>query len=123
MIIGCPVCGTRYGVADDAFAEGDGERRLGCAQCGHAWHYAIATVAPPPASHDLPDLLLRAEARVDAGGETHVRPALAAEARPAVAAEAPMRGRHPDAMMAVVGAGVLAAVLVGAAILFADKSS
>jgi predicted Zn finger-like uncharacterized protein len=121
MIIGCPVCGTRYGVADDAFAEGDGERRLRCAQCGHAWHYAIATVAAPPVPHEMPDLLLRAEARVGAGGEIQTAPAVEAAPRPSVAAEPPTPGHHRGAMAAVVGAGVLAAVLVLAAILVGDK--
>jgi predicted Zn finger-like uncharacterized protein len=121
MIIGCPACGTRYGVADEAFAEGDGERRLRCAQCGHAWHYAIATVAPPPASHDVPDLLLRAEARVGAGDEAQTAPVLEAMVRPSVAAEPPARAHDRGAIAAVVGGGLVAAVLVVAAIMLGDR--
>src|SRR5438552_2193320 len=94
MIIGCPVCGTRYGVAADAFTAGDGELRLRCAHCGHIWLYAIATVAAPAASHDMPDLLLQEEARIGAGGQTQTAPALEATPRPSVAAEPPSRFRR-----------------------------
>lgn len=49
MIVGCPVCRTRY-LVDEQALRGRAGRTVRCASCGHTWHQA----APPalPASED-----------------------------------------------------------------------
>lgn len=82
MIVGCPVCRTRY-LVDEQALRGRAGRTVRCGSCGHTWHQA----APPalPAGEDA--------ARLEHG---RLEPALELPPRPAAAA-APVLAASPPA--------------------------
>jgi predicted Zn finger-like uncharacterized protein len=86
MIIGCPVCRTRYLVDEQALRSRAG-RTVRCATCGHTWHQA----APPE--------LLGGDAPASLEGPP-IEPALEVPPRPEVLSEASLDvPRRPGATL------------------------
>lgn len=79
MIVGCPVCRTRYLVDEEAL-RGQSGRTVRCANCGHTWHQAAS---PGPAENN--------EEAANADGR--IEPALEVPPRPATTLEVPPRQR------------------------------
>jgi predicted Zn finger-like uncharacterized protein len=90
MIIGCPVCRTRFLVDEQALGGRTG-RTVRCASCGHTWHQAA-----PPELHAKEEAA-RLEGRIEPALEVPPRPGaksepiLDASPRPEPAPELPTR--------------------------------
>ena len=69
MIIGCPVCRTRYLVDEQALG-GRAGRTVRCASCGHTWHQA----APPPEPQAGDETVRMAGSRIEPALELPPRP-------------------------------------------------
>ncbi len=105
MILSCPSCGTRFTLADAAFA--NGPRRLRCAKCQHVWRAdsngPLPEPAPePPADDQLPAPALAeppSSAPAMAGAPETAPPALPSEA--AAVPEEPARFTTPPLPSAI----------------------
>jgi predicted Zn finger-like uncharacterized protein len=84
MIIGCPVCQTRYLVDEQALGSRAG-RMVRCATCGHTWHQAA------------PSELVNDDAPASLEG-SRLEPALEVPPRPEVSGEANLKVPPPGAI-------------------------
>src|SRR5690242_21691751 len=83
MILGCPVCRTRY-LVDEAALRGRSGRTVRCANCGHSWQQ---TAPPePPAGEDVFE-------------EGRIEPALDVPPRPDASLEIPAHSRAVPAQL------------------------
>jgi predicted Zn finger-like uncharacterized protein len=75
MIIGCPVCRTRY-LVDEQALDGRAGRTVRCATCGHTWHQKA-----PPELDTGDDSAWFGGARIEPALEVPPRPGAVAEPR------------------------------------------
>jgi predicted Zn finger-like uncharacterized protein len=112
MILGCPVCRTRYLVDEEAL-RGDSGRTVRCAHCGHTWHQA----APPEPNLD------EAAGRIEPALEVPPRPAPSSEVLPgpraAPASPRPVGRRGGWGAFRWVMAAVLLILAILAGVVFA----